>query len=121
MSHPSVLILEDSPDLGEVFSDAFMLAGYQQIEVVMSGTDALAILEDDIPDVMLLDMHLPGMSGVEVLRTLRADERYNEMMIIIATADGQLAQQIGSEADFALVKPVSLEQLRGLAMRLAKR
>lgn len=121
MSGSSVLIVEDSPDLGEVFSDAFMLAGYQHIKVVISGADALEHLEDDIPDVMLLDMHLPGMSGVEVLRTLRGDERYNEMTIIIATADGQLAQQIGPEADFALVKPVSLDQLRGLAMRLGKR
>jgi len=71
--------------------------------------------------VIVLDMHLPGISGIEILRQVREDPRLSSARVIASTADARLAETLEEKADLVLVKPVSFNQLRDLALRLKRR
>ncbi len=64
-----------------------MLNGQFRAECVDSGEKALELLEDRIPDLLLLDLHMPGMDGFEVMKKVRADARWRSIPIIFLTAD----------------------------------
>jgi DNA-binding response OmpR family regulator len=70
------------------------------------------------PAVVVLDLHLPYISGVEILRQIRAEARLAEMRVMITTADSLNAERLRGEADLILLKPISFSQLRDLAARL---
>ncbi|HRF48432.1 MAG TPA: response regulator [Anaerolineales bacterium] len=114
------LIVEDDPDLAEIFSAALTLAGFS-VEAIGNGVDALARLQSIEPSVIVLDMHLPGISGIEILRQVREDPRLSSARVIASTADARLAETLEEKADLVLVKPVSFNQLRDLALRLKRR
>ncbi len=113
------LIVEDDPDLAEIFSEALRWAGFE-VEALGNGADALNRLKDIVPSVIVLDMHLPGASGVEILRIVRADARLERTRVIASTADARLAETLEETADLVLVKPISFTQLRDLAVRLKR-
>ncbi len=113
------LIVEDDPDLAEIFSEALRWAGFQ-VEALGNGADALKRLKTMVPSVVVLDMHLPGASGVEILRQVRADSRLAQTRVIASTADARLAETLEDTADLVLVKPISFTQLRDLAVRLKR-
>ncbi|HRE28912.1 MAG TPA: response regulator, partial [Anaerolineales bacterium] len=108
------------PDLAEIFSAALTLAGFS-VEAIGNGVDALARLQSIEPSVIVLDMHLPGISGIEILRQVREDPRLSSARVIASTADARLAETLEEKADLVLVKPVSFNQLRDLALRLKRR
>ena len=114
------LIVEDDPDLAEIFSAALTLAGFS-VEAIGNGVDALARLQSIEPSVIVLDIHLPGISGIEILRQVREDPRLSSARVIASTADARLAETLEEKADLVLVKPVSFNQLRDLALRLKRR
>jgi CheY-like chemotaxis protein len=68
--------------------------------------------------VVVLDLHLPYLSGKELLYHIRADQRLGQTRVILATADSVLAESLQEEADLVLLKPISPSQLRDLAIRL---
>ena len=68
--------------------------------------------------MVVLDLHLPEISGETILHQIRADERLAGTSIMVATADPHLAETLRSEADLVLIKPISFGQLRDLAIRL---
>jgi two-component system response regulator RegX3 len=68
----SALVIEDDKELGEIFADILFMDGWEA-EVAQDGPKALEILETRIPDVIILDMHLPHMSGPEILHCIRSD------------------------------------------------
>jgi CheY-like chemotaxis protein len=70
------------------------------------------------PALVVLDLHLPHVSGKTLLRQIRADERLRETRVILTTADALMAAHLDEEADVVLLKPVSVTQLRDLATRL---
>lgn len=115
---PLALIVEDDVDLAAIFAEAFSAAGYETM-VRYDGEAALAVLADQMPAVVLLDMHLPKLSGEVVLRHIREDARLARTRVIIATADGTTTVGYPAEkANIVLVKPVRFQQLRHLAARL---
>lgn len=121
MSQPGTrlaLIIEDDPDLGVIFSHALREAGFEP-EVARSGEKALERLSKEVPDVIVLDLHLPRMDGVEILRQIRADARLSGVPIIVATADPRMAETLLEQVDLVLIKPVSFGQLRDLAARIS--
>jgi len=113
------LIIEDEPDLIHIFARALELSGYQ-INTTSDGNEALAILGQMVPDIVVLDLHLPGVSGREILQTMRKDERLDNTRIILATADYRAADELRDDADLVLLKPISFKQLRDLSARLNK-
>jgi DNA-binding response OmpR family regulator len=117
MNDPFALIVEDDVRLAEIFSFALQAAEFQT-EISRDGAAAVTRLAETIPDVVLLDLHLPHYSGSEILRQIRADARLSQTRVILATADGRLAESLRDEADLVLLKPISPTQLRDLAKRL---
>ncbi|MEE9616797.1 MAG: response regulator [Anaerolineae bacterium] len=114
MSNSFALIIEDDRDAATIFSEALHAAGFET-EIIRSGDTALARLAVTTPDVVVLDLHLPHVSGPDILRHIRADARLTETRVIVATAHAHTAESIRREADLVLLKPISFSQLRDLA------
>jgi DNA-binding response OmpR family regulator len=117
MSDLFALIVEDETDLAIIFSKALQEAGFET-QIVRAGDTALMWLSSTTPQIVVLDLHLPRVSGEEVLKQIRADERLTETKVIIATADPRMAETLQDKADLVLLKPIGFSQLRDLASRL---
>ena len=112
----SALIIEDDPDLVHIFAEALEQSGFIST-TVSEGQAALDLLAKTVPDVVVLDLHLPEVSGSEILQAIRADGRLNETRVIVATADYRTAEELRDFADLMLIKPISFKQLRDLSKR----
>jgi DNA-binding response OmpR family regulator len=117
MNPSTALIIEDDPDLAAIFSRALQVGGFQT-EAATNGKKALAFLENNIPNIIVLDLHLPDIDGMEILYKIRAEERLAKSKVIVASADAQLVKLADNMADLVLIKPVSVSQLKDLALRL---
>ena len=117
VSERSALIIEDNSDLAVIFAQALQAAGFAT-GIIRDGDQALARLAIATPDVVVLDLHMPRVSGAEILRRIRADARLAGTRVIVATADAYVADVLREQADLVLIKPVSFTQLRDLAGRL---
>lgn len=118
MSKLLALVIEDNPDIAEVFRVAFQRSHFE-VEVLADGNEALNRLSDALPQVIILDLHLPGLHGTEILKRIRADDRLKDAHIIITSADPYLASKYREQADRVLIKPVSYGELRDLAISLS--
>lgn len=112
----SALIIEDNEDLADIFAMALQKAGFET-QTVGAGDIALAQLSSTTPNIVILDLNLPRVSGMQILRHIRADTRLADTIVIIATAYPTLAESLRDKVDLVLLKPVSFVQLRDLAMR----
>lgn len=116
MTKPLALIIEDDPQLNTIMSITLQMDF--EIESCADGNAGLDRLKQIVPNVVVLDLNLPGASGKEILQNIRADERLSKTRIILTTADERQAETLQEEADIVLLKPVSPAQLRELALRL---
>lgn len=116
MTKPLVLIIEDDKKLADIFS--LTLQKEFEIEVVGDGKMALIRLAQLNPALIVLDYHLPHVSGEKILRQIRLDKRLTKTRVLLTTADAQMADILREEVDLVLLKPISINQLRDLAMRL---
>jgi DNA-binding response OmpR family regulator len=110
-------IIEDDVDLSTIFADALESVGYE-VERIKDGLKAQARLKEATPSLILLDMHLPHISGGDLLTELRKDDRFSSTNVILTTADARMAEAYEELADFVMVKPISFVQLRDLTARL---
>jgi len=117
MGKPLAFIVEDHLDAATIFSEALKAADFET-EIIRSGDVALERLSETVPDMVILDLNLPQVSGADILAQIRADERLAGTCVVVATAHPQLADTVHREADLVLLKPISFIQLRGLALRL---
>jgi len=104
-----VLVVEDEADLQELLRYNLERAGYD-VTAVATGEEALSALQRDPPDLVLLDLMLPGMGGLDVCRAMRHRERTADLPVIIVTAKGEEADVVaGLElgADDYITKPFS--------------
>ncbi len=112
------LIIEDDQDLAAIFAEALRGIDFE-VENVTDGMQARERLTNaDAPFLILLDMHLPRVSGQELLKTIKNDGRFAGTWTIITTADARLAEEFRDQVDFALIKPILFGQLKDLASRL---
>jgi DNA-binding response OmpR family regulator len=116
MSRPFALIVEDHEDHTIIFDNAFAMAGFET-EVVMDGAVAQRRLNEVEPAVVVLDLHLPKVSGQALLRQIRSDARFANTQVIVVTADEALAEGKIEGADLVLIKPVGFSYLRTIAKR----
>ncbi len=116
MDKPLALIIEDESSLADIYSQSLRAAGYET-EVILGGLTALMRVATTKPDLVILDLHLPNVSGTGILRQIQADERLANTRVIIVTADSAMGEALRSEADLVLIKPVAFKQLRDLAAR----
>ena len=117
MSRPLALIVEDEYDIAMIFARALQAAGLKT-DVVRAGDTALAWLSINTPDIIVLDLGLPNVSGEDVLKHVRSDSRLANAKVIIATAYSILSENIHDNADWILTKPIGFSQLRDLAARV---
>ena len=111
MSPDRLLVVEDDDDLREILTTRFTDAGYA-VASAASGPDALAAVAAETPDLVLLDVMLPGLDGVEVCRRLRTDHPLLYIIMLTARAD-ELDRVVGLEvgADDYVTKPFSLQEV----------
>ncbi len=115
---PEALIIEDDTVQREIFAQAVTRAGYQ-VTCLSDGAQALEYLQNHRVDLVVLDLHLPGLGGEHLARAIRALPHLAQTRIILATADPRLAETLQDISDLVLIKPISYVQLRDLAARLA--
>ena len=108
-----ILVVEDEKDLQEVLSYNLRQAGHTPL-VVGAGRDAISAVGEHRPDLVLLDLMLPDVSGVEICRRLKGDATTKDVPIVMVTAKGdEVDRVVGFElgADDYVVKPYSLREL----------
>jgi CheY-like chemotaxis protein len=115
-----VLMVEDNPDAAESLVMILELLGHH-VRVVHDGIAALETARANVPDIMLVDIGLPGMDGYEVARSIRRDTVLKDIVLVALTGYGRpedRAQALASGFDYHLVKPVDLDALGDLVARL---
>ena len=124
MGRMRILIIEDERDLTEVLTYNFQREGYDTI-VAHDGIEGLRKAQTFLPDLVILDLMLPGMSGQEICRELRAGERTREIPIIILSAKAEEIDQVigySMGADDYTTKPfhvkVLLQKIKALQRRM---
>jgi CheY-like chemotaxis protein len=115
-STPLAFIIEDNEDQNWVFTLAMEQAGYRT-ESIHDGQLASKRLRETTPNLLILDLHIPGIPGDKLLSQVRADPQMGQTYVILATADAQKAEELQTMADLVLLKPISFAQLTDLASR----
>ena len=111
MELPSILIVDDDPRQLEMFS-LFLRDLPYPTHTARSSKEALTFLEEQPPALIVLDVAMPEISGLEVLRTIRSNPQYNGTKVIILTAiPNAVSKADAALADGVFSKPISLTQL----------
>ncbi len=123
MSKEKILIVEDEPDIREALEYNLKNEGYQVI-TAPDGERALKLVNDEKPDLTLLDLMLPGLDGLEVCRQIKEDRDTRDISIIMVTAKGDESDIIlglGIGADDYVTKPFSPKELVGRVKAVLRR
>jgi two-component system, OmpR family, phosphate regulon response regulator PhoB len=110
---PRILVVEDEPDIVALVSYQLAREGFR-VETAASGPEALAAVQRQVPDLVILDRMLPGISGDEVLKSLRSEEATRTLPVLMLTAKRDQEHRIeGLElgADDYLTKPFSPREM----------
>ena len=118
MVKPFAMIIEDDRDTVALFRHVLDFAGYKT-EIILQGEKALDRLAVAKPDIVLLDLSLPGVSGMELLSFIRSEEHLKDIPVIVVTGNPHMAMGLQQETDLILLKPVSIDQLTNLILRLS--
>src|SRR5208337_2580931 len=122
---PHLLLIDDDPDLiAEQVRQSFPAPGHQ-VEVAATGADGLERVQAEPPDVILLDLHLPDQSGLEVYQQIRQiDARIPVIFVTLAKGADAAIEAMRQGAYDYLFKPLDLNQLKrvaGEALEVARR
>jgi two-component system, OmpR family, phosphate regulon response regulator PhoB len=121
---PRVLVVEDEQDIAALIKHALERSGDAQVDVVGSGDTALRAVADHAPDLVILDVNLPVMSGTEVCRLMRTRPESAHTPIIMLTARTSEADRVAGldlGADDYVTKPFSLRELAARVRAVLRR
>jgi len=110
----SVLIAEDHSAARKILTVLIQKLGVTKVESVQNGVEALAKIQEQPVDLLIVDWNMPEMDGLELLKAIRADKNTERTKVLMVTADddkGHVLQAILAGADGYLVKPVTIERL----------
>lgn len=112
MERKKLLIVDDQAGIRILLTEVFGAEGYETFQAA-NGKDALAIVREHSPDLVLLDMKIPGMDGLEILKQIKETDR--DIKVIMMTAYGELdiirqATELGALMNFT--KPFDIDELR---------
>lgn len=110
---PKILVVEDEASIQKLVKANLAASGYQVL-VASNGEEALRLAQTEHPDLVLLDLRLPGMSGWDVLMAIRTSEELREMLVVIMTAvvpDGGENLFHHLRVDGYLAKPFTTDEL----------
>lgn len=128
MQQAPILVVDDDPDALEIVGTFLESRGYRVL-TAKDGKEALALLEEARPSLVLLDVMMPGMDGWEVSRIIKNHPEYSDTRVVMLTARGEFADKqegLRAGADDYIVKPIRLQELdtkvvRNLVARERKR
>lgn len=110
----SILLIDDEESIFEVIEGLLYREGYD-LTYVDSGKEALNLIDDIQPDVILLDLMMPEMDGIETCKLIKSNERWRHIPIIMVTAlssKEDLARSLNAGADDFVSKPINSIELR---------
>ncbi len=113
-SSEKIVIIEDDESIRTILSLALKKAGYVNVSASARGDEGLTLVEDVMPDLVLLDIMLPGLNGVEICKRIRANKEMRGIRIIMLTAkvdDDDIVAGLDAGADDYVTKPFSVEVL----------
>lgn len=120
MEEPKVLLVDDEEEFAATLAERLELRGFQ-VSTANDGEEALRLVHEDPPEVMVLDLKMPGLGGMEVLKQIRSN--YPKIPVILltglgSTRDGIEGMQLGA-FDY-LMKPIQIEALIGKVREAAR-
>lgn len=109
-----IVIVEDEPSAADLFEEMMRFSGYEVVKI-HSSSAAISVIRAELPDAILLDMMMPDVSGIEVLRFMRREPNLKHIPVVIVSArtlpaDIRAGMEAGATA--YLTKPVGLQDLR---------
>ena len=113
MAGEQILVVEDNDKNMKLFRDVLLATGYRTLEATTGG-QAVELAVDHAPDLVLMDIRLPDIDGVEALSRLRADERTASIPVLVVTAQamqGDREQFLTAGFDGYISKPVNVVEL----------
>lgn len=116
----TILTVDDSASIRQMVSFTLHNEGYTVVEAV-DGVDALSKLKQTPVDMVLTDLHMPNMDGIELIRNVRSDPGYRFLPIIFLTTESQSEKKQEGKAAGAtgwIVKPFKPEQLIGVIRKV---
>jgi DNA-binding response OmpR family regulator len=111
----SVVIVEDEPAAAELFAEMMRVSGFKVFHT-SSSTKAVDLIANELPDLVLLDVMMPGVSGLEVVRFIRREPHLAHIPVIIVSAKTtkeDIQEGLEAGANIYLTKPVSFGDLEG--------
>ncbi len=119
MAAARILLVEDDAGIRDSVAECLELEGYE-VSAVANGSDALAWLSREVPDVLLVDLVMPVMTGGELLARMKADPRLAAVPAVLMTAAIPAPGAPVPKADATLPKPFDLDALLEVVGRLAR-
>jgi CheY-like chemotaxis protein len=116
----NVLIMDDEPDLREIWAEVLIGAGHQ-VHTAPNAIEGMKLIGLHSFDIVLLDLNMPRMSGLEMLKRLRSIEADLPIVVITGIADPSINRAIreaGASGVFG--KPISLKELTGIVSQFAR-
>jgi two-component system cell cycle response regulator DivK len=118
-----ILVVEDNEKSMKLFRDVLQASGYRTLEAG-SGEDAVEVALENGPDLVLMDIQLPGIDGIEALARLRGDKRTASTPVLALTAQamhGERERLLAAGFDDYISKPVNLAELLAIVRRYSDR
>jgi DNA-binding response OmpR family regulator len=122
MSRKTAVIIEDNTEISDLYVLTLQMAHFKT-ERYVDGKEALDRLQAITPDLVVLDMNLPQVSGHYIYKKIRSEPRLNATRVIIATANNIVARAMADDLapqDYLLIKPISIQELRDLAEEMGR-
>lgn len=110
MSTPNILVVDDEPQIRRVLRSSLSTRGYVITEA-KTGEEALESLRKERPDLILLDVNMPGIGGIETCREIRRSSDVPIMMLTVRDAERDKVAALDAGADDYVVKPFGIEEL----------
>jgi len=108
-----ILVVDDDPVVGILVNEYLSAHGFD-IEVLTNGTDCLERLRQELPDILILDLIMPDMTGVQVLQNIRSDSATKALPVILMSADSHSDSLVGQyecTADCYVEKPFDVRRI----------
>jgi two-component system, OmpR family, KDP operon response regulator KdpE len=105
-----ILVVDDEPQIRRIMRTTLTSAGYE-VEDAKTGEEALGKVRDYRPDLVLLDINMPGMSGLETCRAIRADPNVAIVMLTVHNTEAAKVEALDAGADDFVTKPFSMPEL----------
>jgi two-component system KDP operon response regulator KdpE len=120
MNSAAILVIDDEPQIRRVLRTTLTAEGYTITEA-RDGTEALEKVREIKPDLILLDMNMPGLDGLQTCREIRSDSQVPIIMLTVRSAEKDKVRALDAGADDYVVKPFGIEELLARVRALLRR